>query len=141
MYLTMFREPSVNEATLSRLMHGGEFICDICEDVVREVAGEPVASWKIKGVTAIPAAVYEVTLEHSNRFGPDTLTLPNVEGFTGVRIHGGNTSAHTEGCLLPGKRNSTHTVAQSQDHLKKLHKLVSDALAAGDRVQLEIVPA
>ena len=142
MYLTMFREPSVNGATLSKLFQGAEFICDVLEDVVREIEGVPVAEWKIAEETAIPHGVYEITLETSQRFGPNTLTVNAVPGYSGVRIHGGNTAHDTHGCLLPGTRNSDSTVAGSQVALSKLKTYVVDgSFIKGGRCQIEIIPA
>jgi hypothetical protein len=141
MYLTMFREPSQGGATLSKLFFGEAFICDILEDEVREIAGQPVSEWKIKGVTAIPAGVYEITLENSPRFGPSTLTVNDVPGYTGVRIHAGNKNEDTEGCLLPGTRNTSCTVVASRAALSYLRSLVVAVLNKGERVQIEIIPA
>ena len=138
MYLYLQREPSVGEATLSRLCVETDFICDVLEDQVREVVGTTVASWKIHGRTAIPAGLYRLSLEMSGRFGPDTLTVNDVDGFEYIRIHGGNTSANTEGCLLPGTRNSANTVAHSQDALRDLRAIVVPAIKAGEEVWLEI---
>jgi hypothetical protein len=139
MHLTMFREASVDGATLSKLFIGLEFVCDILEDEVREVVGQRVSDWKVKEKTAIPAGTYPITLVHSNRFGPDTLTLNDVPGFLYIRIHGGNTQFHTEGCLLPGTRNTANTVAGSQVALKKLRDLVVPMLKAGGPVTIEIL--
>jgi hypothetical protein len=96
-YFAQRREPSKGGATLSKLFLGEQFICDILEDEVREVPGVPVEQWKIHGVTAIPAGVYRVVTEDSQRFGPDTLTLANVPGYKYIRIHGGNTAATRKG--------------------------------------------
>jgi hypothetical protein len=129
MILTMYREDSVDGATLSKLYHGGDYICDILEDVVREEKGIPVAVWKVHGKTAIPA-----------RFGPNTMTLKDVEGFEYIRIHGGNTAENTEGCLLTGSRNSSNTVAKSQIALANLKQLVVNAMVRDERVWIEICP-
>lgn len=139
MILTMIREPSVGGATLSRLFKGNDFICDILEDQVRELPGRTVSFWKRKGTTAIPFGTYEVTMETSGRFGPNTLSLNNVPGFEYIRIHGGNTAADTEGCLLPGTRNSANTVANSQIALKKLKTVTWAAYSKGEEVMIEIV--
>ena len=138
MHLTMFREPSKEGATISKLFNGLDFVCDILEDEIREVVGQPVAEWKIKERTAIPAGVYPITLVHSARFGPDTLTLNDVPGFLYIRIHGGNTQHHTEGCLLPGTRNSSATVANSRVALQKLKAL---CISGGAPITIEIIPA
>lgn len=138
MILHMDREASKNGATLSRLYADGVFVCDVLEDEVREVTGQPVAAWKKWGVTAIPAGTYPIRFETSNRFGPQTLTVKDVEGFEGIRIHGGNTSANTEGCLLPGTRNSNCTVASSQAALSKLKDIVLGAFYNGEDVTLTI---
>ena len=139
MQLTLYREPSVNGATLSRLFQGAEFICDVLEDEIREIPGVPVSEWKIYGVTAIPSGSYRLALVDSQRFGPDTLSVENVEGYDGVRIHGGNTATNTLGCLLPGTRNSSCTVAGSQNALLKLRNLVVPILEGGGEVILDIV--
>lgn len=138
MHLTMFREPSVGGATLSKLYNGLDYVCDILEDEVRELPGVPVSDWKIHGVTAIPAGGYRVVFEHSARFGPNTLTLRDVPGYKYIRIHGGNTSKDTEGCLLPGTRNSSATVGNSRVALQKLKAL---CINAKEPIYIEVVPA
>lgn len=138
MILTMLREPSVGGATLSRLYRGAVFVCDILEDELRERLGVPVAEWKVPGRTAIPAGSYLVTLEFSPHFGPGTMTLQDVPGFTYIHIHPGNTSADTEGCLLPGQRVNKNTVGRSRINAALLGTIVREALAAGDEVWVEI---
>lgn len=138
MHLAMFREPSVGGATLSKLYKGLDYVCDILEDEVRELPGVPVADWKIHGVTAIPSGCYEVEFQDSQRFGLNTLTLLDVPGYKYIRIHGGNTSADTEGCLLPGTRNSSATVANSRIALQKLKAL---CINTKEPIYLEIIPA
>lgn len=102
MNITLQRQPSYKEATFGNLAIDGEFFCHTLEDEIREIPGEPVESWKIHGKTAIPAGRYRVSLEYSPKFGPDTITIHNVPGFVGVRVHGGNKVEDTEGCPLVG---------------------------------------
>ncbi len=136
--LSMVREPSQAGATLSKLYLGPKFICDVLEDEIREVVGRSVSEWKVKGKTAIPAGSYTLSLQNSPRFGPETLTVDNVDGFFGIRMHGGNDADDTEGCPLPGTRNSVNTVAGSQVALGKVRALVVPHLRAGGTVRLEI---
>lgn len=141
MIVTQQREPSVGAATLSKVWIAGNFVCDILEDEVREVWGEPVAYWKVHGKTAIPVGTYRVVTQHSMRFGPDTLTLLDVPGFEYIRIHGGNTVENTEGCLLPGTRNSKNTVGASQVALRALRSIIIPAIGSHEEVWWEIKPA
>jgi hypothetical protein len=142
MNLYLYREPSVGRATLGRLFHGEEFVCDVLEDVVREVPGEPVESWKIHGETAIPAGTYNVTMETSARFGPRTITLNSVPGFEGIRVHAGNYAKDTEGCLLVGERDSCCTITHSKITLATVKDMINIALLEDkELVTLQIFPA
>lgn len=77
-------------------------ICYTLEDKFRQVEGKPVKDWKVQDKTAIPTGTYNVVVTMSNRFKTKLPLLENVEGFTGIRIHSGNSSANTEGCILVG---------------------------------------
>jgi hypothetical protein len=89
--------------TISELyIDGGSRQCFILEDVVREVQGQPVASWKVKNETAIPVGRYKVVVTYSPHFRRELPLLLEVPGYEGVRIHAGNTAADTEGCLIVG---------------------------------------
>ena len=81
--------------TIGKLYVDDVYFCFTLEDKVRE--GE-----KVYGQTAIPYGTYSVIIDHSNRFNRDLPHILNVPGFEGVRIHTGNTSADTEGCILVG---------------------------------------
>jgi len=82
--------------------YGQSPLCYVLEDKVREVEGQDVKVWKEQNKTAIPKGVYDVRITFSNRFQSKLPLLDNVPGFTGVRIHSGNSSKDTEGCLLVG---------------------------------------
>jgi len=102
MNLKLLRVKKYENRTQGQLYIDNEFFCFTLEDVDREIPGVPVEQWKIKGETCIPKGTYKVTLETSNRFGVNTPTINDVPGFTFIRIHSGNTEAHTEGCPLVG---------------------------------------
>ena len=88
--------------TVGQLSVDGRFICYTLEDKVREVIGDPVSTWKVMGKTAIPVGVYPVIITMSMRFKIRLPLLMDVPGFSGVRIHTGNSSVDTEGCILVG---------------------------------------
>lgn len=135
-------------ATFGKIFADGVFVCYSLEDKVRETLAT-VASWKIKGKTAIPSTDhpsldgqpgYRVTLEHSPRFGPETLTVLAVPGYSGVRIHGGNSDEDTEGCPLVGQAIDDDGIVggTSRPSVIKLKAIVDAAIRSGKQVWLEI---
>lgn len=100
--------------TFGALYLDGAWQCWTLEDAVREIPGQPVSAWKVPRETAIPQGRYTVVLSHSQRFGivlPELLAVP---GFTGVRIHAGNTIADSEGCVLVGRSRSASAIGGSR---------------------------
>lgn len=140
MKLTLNRRPSLGGATIGELLADGKFLCYTLEDEIREVPGVPVGHWKIKDATAIPAGRYRVTLEDSPRFGKGTMTINAVPGFSAIRIHGGNTHEHTEGCPLLGLKVTTTTIVggTSGPAVKLAKDAVRAALASGQQVWIDI---
>ena len=118
--LLVRREPTVEGVTFGSLYVDGIRLCDTLEDAIREVPGVPVEQWKVKGQTAIPEGTYPLVLSLSNRFKRILPEVQKVPGFTGVRIHSGNTIEDTEGCLLVGLQRTGHTVTGSRTALEKL---------------------
>jgi hypothetical protein len=139
--LLLQREPSKDGATLGKLYDKGEYLMDVLEDEVRERPGVPVTEWKVHSKTAIPQGIYEIVLQDSPRFGPDTLTLTGVSGFQYIRIHAGNQSSDTEGCLLVGHRNSASTIKNSRINLSVLKVRLLPALKSGEVVLIQIANA
>lgn len=130
MELLLEREPSDEQRTFGSLAVDGQFLCHTLEDVVRES--------KIHGRTAIPAGRYRITLEYSPRFGADTITVNDVPGFSGVRVHAGNTESDTEGCPLVGKVRAERSILRSREALAELKPIVSNAIGGGDEVWLTV---
>lgn len=138
MKLRLERGPSAHGATIGQLFVDGAEECWILEDVVRET-NEPVSVWKVRGATAIPRGTYNVVISMSNRFKRELPLLESVPGFSGVRIHPGNTSEDTEGCLLPGRTRTDRAVGQSKAAFNALFAKIQQGLNDGDNVTLEIV--
>ncbi len=115
--------------TFGRLYVDGAYFCDVLEDTDRGLRADmtmaEIADTKVQGKTAIPYGTYRVTFEHSPRFKRDMLTVCNVQGFSGVRIHAGNTEEDTEGCLLLGKRQGNKLAGGSSRPLvAKLESII-----------------
>lgn len=130
MELLLEREPSDELRTFGELWIDGVYQCETLEDPVREA--------KIHGRTAIWEGRYRITMEHSPRFGPDTITINGVRDFAGVRIHAGNTQDDTEGCPLVGKVRADASILQSRAALAELKPKIKAALEAGEDVWLTI---
>ena len=138
MELLLIREPTQVRATLGRLEIDGVHECDTLEDAIREVPGRPVAEWKVHGETAIPQGRYRISITYSNRFRRDLPLLERVPGFSGIRIHSGNTAEDTEGCILVGTRMGPATVEQSRRALLELMVKIGDAIGRGEQCWIEI---
>ena len=104
-------------STISDVYIDNKWFGYVLEDKVREV--------KIKGQTAIPYGTYEVIINMSNRFKVLMPLLLNVPNFTGVRIHWGNRSIDSEGCLLLGKTKDIDFVGNSKIAYKEFMKIIT----------------
>ena len=124
MNLLLKRFYTSNIDTLGILSINGIFSVFIIEDTKNAI--------KIAGHTRIPTGIYEIKLTYSNRFQKNMLEICKVPGFTGIRIHPGNTNEDTEGCLLPGNVCRFHDDGESR---------VEESTLAYDRIFPIIVKA
>ena len=124
MRFRLLREPSALGATIGLLLMDGRFLCWTLEDVVREVAGQPVASWKVPGKTAIPFGTYALQVTPSARFKRPLPLVVDVPGFEGIRVHRGNHAEDTEGCIIVGATRGPAFVGQSTAMEERLVKLL-----------------
>ncbi len=138
MELLLTREPSSAKCTLGELTLDGLHLCWTLEDIVREVPGVQVEDWKVFGETAIGVGRYPVTLETSGRFGPNTMTVGNVRGFSYIRIHPGNTRDQTDGCLLLGEGKGVDSITNSRAAVEKVKGIVKAAIDGGESVYITI---
>jgi hypothetical protein len=114
------------------------FVCQTLEDPVRD--GD-----KIYGDTAIPSGTYRVTITRSKRFHKMMPLLHNVRGFGGVRVHCGNNTDDTTGCVLVGMARDADAgadglqILRSRDAMNEVQPRIATALARGEAVWLDIV--
>jgi len=135
MKLVLIRDQSDLDCTFGRLYINGLFECHTLEDVDRhlEDGGEKVAS-----ATAIPRGEYKLTIDWSNRFKKEMLHVLDVPQFAGIRIHSGNTSEDTEGCLLLGNGRAKAYLLDSRSAVQKVFDAVEKALDRGEEVTIEV---
>lgn len=109
-----------------------------CEDAVREVIGQPVAQWKIQNQTAIPAGTYKVIMSFSPHFNRILPELLDVLGYSGVRIHNGNTEADTDGCILIGLTYFNGGVQNSVAALNQFLPIIEAAWSRNEPIQITV---
>lgn len=114
MELMINRDIFTEDSSLGSLFIDDQFECYTLEDKYREITGEPVETWKVKGETAIPLGRYAVQLLNSYRFQMVTPHLMSVPGFTAIEIHPGNTNHDTEGCILVGTQRNEDSISNSR---------------------------
>lgn len=136
--LSLTRVQKDSDVTIGELKIGLLHICWVLEDPVRELPGVSVEDWKIKGETAIPVGKYKIERTFSNRFQHTTPQLMDVPGFQGIRIHPGNTTEDTEGCLLPGLERRSNSVGSSQLAYREILKWLDTIERNGDEAWIEI---
>lgn len=140
MKLTLKRIALRPTYTIGKLYIDDVYFCDTIEDTVRDINkngkfdnGEK----KVHSKTAIPYGIYEIKWTYSPRFKKYTPQLMNVPSFEGIRIHAGNTSADTEGCLILGKNKQVGKVLNSRDTINKFYPIIKEACSNG-KVTIEI---
>ena len=140
MKLTLKRIALRSTYTIGRLYVDGNYFCDTLEDTVRDLNKDGKfdnGEKKIKGKTAIPYGTYEIKWTYSPRFKKYTPQLMNVPSFEGIRIHSGNTSADTEGCLILGENKQVGKVLNSRATINKFYPIIKKACSKG-KVTIEI---
>ena len=140
MKLTLKRIALRPTYTIGKLYIDDVYFCDTIEDTVRDINkngkfdnGEK----KIHSKTAIPYGIYEIKWTYSPRFKKYTPQLMNVPSFEGIRIHAGNTSADTEGCLILGENKQVGKVLNSRATINKFYPIINKACSKG-KVTIEI---
>lgn len=140
MKLTLKRIALRPTYTIGKLYIDDVYFCDTIEDTVRDLNkngkfdnGEK----KVHSKTAIPYGTYEIKWTYSPRFKKYTPQLMNVPSFEGIRIHAGNTSADTEGCLILGKNKQVGKVLNSRDTINKFYPIIKESCSNG-KVTIEI---
>ena len=110
-------------------------LCNTLEPTWRDYAhGEK----KIKGCSAIPEGRYEVVVTYSPKKKKTLPLLLGVPMFQGIRIHSGNTSNDTEGCILVGENRAKGMVLESRYWMAQLMLRIDAARARGEKIWITV---
>ena len=143
MELQLKREIFTDISTIGTLTIDGVFECYILEDKDRGINNtltlEQIMRVKVYGKTAIPYGRYEVDWTMSARFKKMMPILLNVIGWTGIRIHAGNSEIDSLGCLLCGTRKLSNRITESTSATNKLYAKIESAKKQGQRIYINIV--
>ena len=134
MELRLQRHPSSPKSTLGQL-----FVNDVWQAWTLEDVERPE---KIQNETAIPAGRYKVELTMSARFKRIMPLLLDVPNYTGVRIHFGNSSKDTEGCILVGTTHEGEDwIGNSVVAFDHLFPVLQAAFDAGEEIWIDVCSA
>ena len=129
--------------TVGRLAVDGMYLCDTLEDVVRDLnmdgdlddSGEE----KIYGETAIPFGRYRVLITRSPKFKRELPEILAVHNFTSIRMHAGNSTDDTAGCILVGENKIKGHLVRSRYWETQLVERLKYFLLYGHDIWINIV--
>ena len=125
----------------NRLSDGKHYCCTL-EDTDRgldaSMSLNKIMCMKKPHVTAIPIGRYEVTVTYSPRFKRQLPLVNNVPGYSGVRIHSGNTAEDTDGCILVGENTSKGRVNNSRHWFAIVMEKIQEAIGRKEKVMMTI---
>lgn len=98
------------------------YLCDTLEPTWRDYAR---GAYKVKGCSAIPEGRYPLVVTWSPKFRQWLPLLLHVPKFEGIRIHAGNSSSDTEGCILLGENREVGRVLNSRHYVNRLKRLLA----------------
>lgn len=130
MKIKLIRKYRKETYTIGKLYVDGVYFCDTIEDRDRGLNNDMgLAEIMVKkryGETAIPYGTYDVEITYSPKYKRMMPEIKGVKGFSGIRIHSGNTSKDTLGCLIVGKNTQVGMVTESRKTYNALFALMKD---------------
>lgn len=128
MKLKLVRKYRKETYTIGKLYVDGVYFCDTIEDKDRglddSMTVREILNKKVKGETAIPTGHYNIEITYSPKYKRMMPLLIGVKGYSGIRIHSGNTAKDTEGCLLVGKNTKVGMVLESRNTYQRLFAMM-----------------
>ena len=126
--------------TVGKVIIDGQRFCESMEDkdrwLTQDMSEEEIKRVKVYGETAIPTGVYTVKMTYSPKYKRNMPEVLDVPGFSGIRIHSGNTAKDSLGCILLGRNTKVGMITESRKTFKEFERLLK---AAGGECKLTIV--
>ena len=135
MKITLKRVDFQEDYTIGKMYIDGIFFCFTLEDKDRQLEDGGI---KIAHETAIPRGIYQVVIDMSTRFAKKLPHILNVPQFEGIRIHSGNSSKDTEGCILLGQKPEGNCIYNSRMTLIQFQNELQVALDAKEEVFIQV---
>ena len=128
--LRLERRYKGSKYTIGKLFINDEYFCDTIEDTDRglksSMSVEYIKKKKVYAKTAIPTGTYKIEMTYSNKFKRILPLLVDVKGFSGIRIHRGNTEIDSSGCIIVGENKVKGKVINSTRYEISLVKRLLD---------------
>ena len=129
--------------TIGKLSIDGWHICEVIEDIVRDLNKDgdllDEGEIKIAKETAIPYGTFNVELSMSPKFKRVLPMILNVPHFEGIRIHKGIDEKSTWGCLIPGENKVKGKVLHSEKYEMMIIEHLLRAEKQGKEINITIV--
>jgi hypothetical protein len=128
--------------TIGKVYVNGKYFCNSIEDKDRGLTSDmpldEIKKKKVYGKTAIPSGLYTILYTYSPKYKRLMPLVDNVKGFSGIRIHSGNSAEDSLGCILLGKNTKVGMVTESRVTCNSFYKLIEEAIKKGEKITLEI---
>lgn len=142
MRVTLRRIAFKDKYTIGKVYINNKYFSDSIEDKDRGLydymSEEYILEKKVKHESAIPYGMYKLLWTYSpkyKRFMPEVL---DVKGFTGIRIHSGNTEEDSSGCILLGFNKKVGKVLDSRKTCKKFDAIIEEYYKKGEPMTIEV---
>lgn len=141
MRITIERKYKKETYTIGKMYVDGVYFCDVVEDKDRGIDDSmpefEIKAIKVYGKTAIPTGVYDLEWTFSTKFKRFLPEIKNVKGFSGIRIHSGNTAEDSFGCLIAGENKVKGGVVNSRVTCERLNNIIKNTIKK-EKIKIEI---